>query len=107
MTLIFALFLIGVLLLAIEDFVPGIIVGIIGGLCLLGGVLVAFSQHGATGGLVALAGALLLVGATLYVEFVLLPRTRLARAAPAGRPGTGVCGAKTATTSARGERADL
>lgn len=79
MTTIIALFLIGTLLLAIEVFVPGMVVGIIGGIALLAGVVVAFNLHGATGGLLALAGGGLLVGVTLYIEFVVLPRSKLAK----------------------------
>lgn len=79
MTTIVALFLIGALLLAIELFVPGMIVGIIGGLALLAGVVTAFNLYGALGGILALLGGGLLVGVTLYLEFVVLPKTRLAK----------------------------
>jgi membrane-bound ClpP family serine protease len=54
------------------------IVGVLGGLALLAGVLTAFSQYGAGGGLLALAGGGVLVGTTLYLEFVVLPKSRVA-----------------------------
>lgn len=79
MTTIVVLFLAGILLLAIEVFVPGMIVGIIGGLAILAGVITAFSLYGAEGGIVALLGGGLLLGITFYVEFMVLPKTRFAR----------------------------
>lgn len=79
MTAIIVLFLAGILLLAIEVLVPGMVVGIIGGLAILAGVIVAFNLYGTDGGMIALLGGGLLLGVTLYVEFVVLPKTKLAR----------------------------
>ncbi len=80
MTAIIILFLAGILLLAIEVFVPGMIVGIIGGLSILAGVVTAFNLYGSGGGLIALLCGGVLLGVTLYLEFVVLPKTKLARA---------------------------
>lgn len=80
MTAIIILFLAGILLLAIEVFVPGMIVGIIGGLSILAGVVTAFNLYGSGGGLIALLCGGLLLGVTLYLEFVVLPKTKLAKA---------------------------
>ncbi len=80
MTLIALLFAAGVLLLALEVVVPGAILGIIGGIALLVGVVVAFNQYGFDGGAIATGVAAGLVAATLYLEFVLLPRSRLTKA---------------------------
>ncbi|MFM9092105.1 MAG: NfeD family protein [Verrucomicrobiota bacterium] len=80
MTLIFVLFAIGIFLLALEVIVPGGILGIVGGLSLLGGVLVAFDRFGPGGGAWALAAGVLVTAIALYLEFVLLPRSRLAKA---------------------------
>jgi membrane-bound serine protease (ClpP class) len=79
MNAILILFLVGILLLAAEVFMPGAILGIIGGLSMAAGCVVAFDQFGVAGGLVATAVAALLLGLMLVVEFVLLPRTRLGR----------------------------
>jgi membrane-bound ClpP family serine protease len=79
MTAIILLFVIGVVLLGLEVVVPGAILGIIGGLCLAAGVTVAFSHYGFEGAATAGGAALVLVGITLYLEFVLLPKSRLAR----------------------------
>lgn len=80
MTAIIILFLAGILLLAIEVFVPGMIVGIIGGLSILAGVVTAFNLYGSGGGLIALLCGGVLLGVTLYLEFVVLPKTKLAKA---------------------------
>lgn len=80
MTAIIILFLAGILLLAIEVFVPGMIVGIIGALSILAGVVTAFNLYGSGGGMIALLCGGVLLGVTLYIEFVLLPKTKLAKA---------------------------
>jgi membrane-bound ClpP family serine protease len=79
MTVILFLFVTGVVLLALEVVVPGAILGIIGGLALVAGVIMAFNDYGFDGGAIALATAVVLVGIALYLEFVLLPKSRLAK----------------------------
>ncbi|MEO5958706.1 MAG: serine protease, partial [Opitutaceae bacterium] len=74
MTLVLTLFGAGILLVALEVVVPGAVLGIFGGLCLIGGVIVAFVQLGTFGGSVATGVALLIGAVTLYLEFVLLPK---------------------------------
>ena len=80
MSAVVLLFVAGILMLAIEVIVPGAVVGICGGVALLAGVIVAFTQFGFDGGIIAMAVALVLGGVTLYLEFVLLPKTRLVKA---------------------------
>ena len=79
MTAVLLLFASGLLLLAIEVVVPGAILGIVGGILLLIGVGLSFDRFGTEGGALASAAALLIGGVALYLEFVLLPRSRLAR----------------------------
>jgi membrane-bound ClpP family serine protease len=79
MTAIIILFLAGILLLAIEVFVPGMVVGIIGGLAILAGVIMAFGLYGTAGGMIALLAGAALLGLTLYIEFVVLPKTKFAK----------------------------
>lgn len=79
MNVILILFLLGVLLLAGEVFVPGAILGSIGALCMFAGCWVAFAQLGMTGGLVATVLALVLLSVTFYIELVWLPKTRLGK----------------------------
>ncbi len=79
MTLILMLFGAGVLLLAFEVIVPGAILGIIGTVMILAGVVLSFDQFGTDGGLIATSAAVALTGLTLFLEFVLLPKSRVAR----------------------------
>ena len=74
-----AFFVLGVSLLALEIVTPGAVLGVAGGVCMFIGVVVAFAVLGSTGGALATIGALLALAATLYLEFVWLPRSRLAK----------------------------
>jgi membrane-bound ClpP family serine protease len=79
MTTVIILFTAGVLLVAVEVLVPGAVLGILGSICLLGGVIAAFVQLGGVGGAIASGVALAIGAVTLYLEFVILPKSRLAR----------------------------
>ncbi len=79
MNAILILFLLGVLLLAGEVFVPGAVLGIFGGLCMAAGCVISFLQLGTDGGIAATLLALALLGLTLYVELVWLPKTRFGK----------------------------
>lgn len=79
MSVILTLFAAGIMLLAFEVIVPGAILGIIGTVLIIIGVAVSFSQYGTDGGLIATAVALGLTAVTLYLEFVLLPKSRVAK----------------------------
>ena len=79
MTLVIVLFILGVILLALEIVVPGAVLGTVGALLMTGGVVAAFVNLGATGGMVATIVALLLLGATFYLEMVWLPQSRVAK----------------------------
>ena len=79
MNAIILCFLLGVVLLGFEVFLPGAIMGIIGGIVMLVGCVIAFLRYGVDGGATAVTVALGLVGITLYAELVLLPRTRFGR----------------------------
>ena len=76
MNAILILFLFGIVLLVCEVFVPGAILGSIGGLAMLAGCILAFQTYGAAGGALATLAALGLLGLTLLLEFVVIPRTR-------------------------------
>lgn len=80
MTTVLILFAIGIVLVAIEVVVPGGVLGALAGCALLGGVITAFVNFGPAGGGLATALAVVIGVITLYLEFVLLPKTRLARA---------------------------
>ena len=79
MSLILVLFAAGVILLALEVIVPGAILGIAGGVFMLIGVILSFDQYGFGGGAVASAAAMVAVAVTLYLEFVMLPKSRIAK----------------------------
>jgi membrane-bound ClpP family serine protease len=79
MNAILLLFLLGVLLLAGEVFVPGAVLGILGALCMAGGCVISFIQLGNGGGILATVIALVLLGLTLYVELIWLPSTKLGK----------------------------
>jgi len=78
-TAILLLFLLGTVLLVFEVFMPSSILGILGGLAMLGGCVLAFTDYGVGGGSLALLAGLAILGLALYCEFGLLPRTRLGR----------------------------
>lgn len=79
MNAVLLLFLVGVLLLAGEVFMPGAILGIIGTFCMGVGCVLSFLNFGATGGVAATAVAVALLGLTLYLELVWLPKTRFGK----------------------------
>jgi membrane-bound ClpP family serine protease len=93
MTLIILLFALGILLLVVEVIVPGAILGSIGGLLMFGGCVKAFMEFGTLGGILAVAVALALAGLAFYLEFRVLPRTRLGRRAFLTSEITGVSAA--------------
>jgi membrane-bound serine protease (ClpP class) len=79
MTAVLVLFMVGILLVVIEVIVPGGLLGLVGGFCLLAGVITSFLQFGSTGGMIATAVALVIGAVTVYLEFVILPKTALAK----------------------------
>jgi membrane-bound serine protease (ClpP class) len=79
MNIVILLFLLGLVFLFIEIFAPGGVFGVIGGLTFVAGIVVAGSQYGLRGGLIAGAVAIVAVCATLYAELVWLPKTRFAQ----------------------------
>jgi membrane-bound ClpP family serine protease len=81
MTLIVLLFAIGILLILAEVLVPGAILGSIGGVLMFIGCVVAFSTFGPGGGLIALAVAFVIAALAFYVEFRVLPRTKIGKRA--------------------------
>jgi len=78
-SLIIALVVVGVLLIAAEVFLPGLIVGTIGLLCLIGSVVLVFVQYGPAAGALAafVVGGLTIAGFVLWL--FLFPRTFIGR----------------------------
>lgn len=90
MITIVGLIVAGVVLLAIELFVPGGFLGVAGGAFMLAGVAVAFAKFGGTAGAVTTVVAVALLGAAIFAEFKLLPRSRFAQAFSMTETVTGV-----------------
>jgi membrane-bound ClpP family serine protease len=93
MTLIILLFAVGILLIATEVIVPGAILGIIGGLLMVGGTILAFMDYGTGGGLLALGIASMVGALALFIEFRVLPKTAIGRRAFLTEEVTGVSAA--------------
>ena len=93
MTLIILLFTIGILLIVAEVLVPGAILGSIGGLLMFIGCVFAFLNFGLGGGLIALAAALIVAALAFYIEFRVLPRTKIGKRAFLTEQVTGVSAA--------------
>jgi membrane-bound ClpP family serine protease len=79
MTLIILLFSIGLLLLAAEVMVPGGILGAAGGLMLFAGCILSFVLLGDTEGFIAIAVAASAAIALFYIQFKILPKTRIGK----------------------------
>ena len=90
MTLIILLFALGILLIGVEVIVPGGILGSIGAVMLFIGCWLAFREYGNGGGFVALAVAILLAALTIYLEFRILPKTKIGKRAFLSSEITGV-----------------
>jgi membrane-bound serine protease (ClpP class) len=77
--LIIALFVVGFLLLAAEVFLPGLIVGTIGLLCLIASVVLVFTEYGASAGVLAgfVVGGLTVAGFVIWLN--VFPRTFVGR----------------------------
>lgn len=79
MTGIVLLFALGIICLFFEVIVPGAVLGVIGGILMLAGSVLAFVEFGVAGGTVATVSALGLTGFTVYFELFLLPKTKFGK----------------------------
>jgi membrane-bound serine protease (ClpP class) len=79
MDLILTLLILGGVLLLLETVLPGLIAGVIGGCCLLVGIVLAYARFGAETGTWILLGTVgaLVAGFCLWIRF--FPTTRLGR----------------------------
>lgn len=93
MTLIILLFALGILLLVVEVIVPGGILGVIGGLMMIGGSVLAFMEYGTGGGTLAVTLALALALLAFFLEIRILSKTRLGKRAFLTSQVTGVSAA--------------
>ncbi len=74
-----ALIVLGFALIMLEIFIPGGVVGVLGGICLLGGILLSYSSYGAEGAIIAFLVCIVGLAFCLFVELKLLPKTTVGR----------------------------
>lgn len=79
MQTILLLFILGIVLLMLDLFVPGIILSVCGTIAMLAGTRQAFVEYGVGGGLLAFAIGMALLAIMLYIEYGLLPKTRFGK----------------------------
>jgi membrane-bound ClpP family serine protease len=79
MSLIILLFSLGLVLLVLEVIIPGGILGIIGGVVLFAGCVCSFFILGTMQGLIAIAIALSAGFVLFYIQFKILPNTRIGK----------------------------
>ena len=79
MTTILLLFLLGIVLLFLDLFIPGIILSVAGTLAFLAGTARAFQDYGMGGGLLTFGVGMVLLAIALYIEYWVLPKTRVGK----------------------------
>jgi len=73
------LLVVGAILLILETILPGMIAGILGVMCLIGGIIIAYMDFGAHTGNIILVGVLLGLAAGTAVWLRLFPNSPMAR----------------------------
>jgi membrane-bound ClpP family serine protease len=79
MNLVLTLFLTGIVLLAADLFVAGLALAILGAGAMLAATALAYRDFGMVAAVVAGGAATVLLGLTVYLELVWLPKTRFGR----------------------------
>ena len=79
MTVIVLLFIVGVVLIGSEVFLPGGIIGAVGGAMMIGGIVVSYTDYGALGAFVSTVIAITLLVIALFFEFRVLPKTAMGK----------------------------
>ncbi len=71
--------IVGVILISAEVYVPGGILGTLGGISLLASLVLVFKTYGTNAGLYYLLFLIILTGIGVFLAIKLVPRSRLAR----------------------------
>lgn len=79
MTFILLLFIVGILLLAADVFVSSFVMAAVGGVAMIAGCVVAYRDFGVLAAGLAGVAAVGLLGGAIYIELVLLPKTRIGK----------------------------
>jgi membrane-bound serine protease (ClpP class) len=93
MTLVLLLFSIGIVLIAVEVIVPGGILGTLGAILFFAGCVLTFLAYGNWIGLAAIVVALAIGGLAIFLEFWILPKTKIGQRAFLKAEVTGVSAA--------------
>lgn len=79
MSWIILLSIIGILLVCLEVFLPGMVIGTVGALCLLGAVGLTYAKFGVPSGNIALLALLIASAVALVFWIFFFPKTRSGR----------------------------
>jgi membrane-bound ClpP family serine protease len=79
MTPILLLFMAGIMLLAADVFVASFFMAGLGGVAMVAGCVLVYRDFGILDAGLAGVGVVVLLGAAIYLELVVLPRTRIGR----------------------------
>lgn len=79
MELVVTLLVVGAILLLLETILPGMVAGVVGGCCLIAGVILGYVQLGAAAGTWILAGTVAGVIAGFIIWARVFPHTRIGR----------------------------
>ncbi len=79
MTTILLLFVLGIVLLFLDLFVPGIVLSVAGTFAFMLATAKAFSLYGISGGLEAFSIGAVVLTVAMYIEYGLLPKTRFGK----------------------------
>jgi membrane-bound ClpP family serine protease len=79
MSTILLLFVLGIVLLFLDLFVPGIVLSVAGTLAFIAGISNAFRDYGVVGGLEAFGVGAVLLTAAMWFEYGYLPKTRFGK----------------------------
>jgi membrane-bound ClpP family serine protease len=79
MSAVLILFAIGIVFLALEIFTPGVVMGVLGGIAMLAGCVLAFVNLSVAWASLVVIAAFVVLGLFLYAEFVILPKSRFGR----------------------------
>ena len=79
MIAILLIFVVGIILLALDIFASSFVLAAIGGAVMLGGCAAAYDRFGLLGAGLSGLVAVLLLGGTIYLELTILPKTRFGR----------------------------
>jgi membrane-bound serine protease (ClpP class) len=80
MELVITLLIVGAILLLLETVLPGMVAGVVGGCCLIAGVILGYMEFGAKTGTWILCGVVVGVVSGFCVWAKVFPNTRIGRA---------------------------